>query len=74
MSENNSYMREDYREYTPFGLSMYQFMEERAREFGDMTALSFYGIKSTYTEMFAKIEEAERALRAFGIGNGGKSQ
>ena len=70
MSEKNSYMRDDYREYTPFGLSMYEFMEERAREFGDMTALSFYGIKSTYKVMFEKIDEAERALRAYGIGNG----
>ena len=70
MSENNSYMRDDYREYEPFGLSMYEFMAKNAGEFNDLTALSFYGVKSTYKQMFEKIEEAERALRAFGIGNG----
>lgn len=67
---SNTFMRSDYKDYTPFGVSMYEFMSERAKKFNDLTALSFYGIKSTYREMFEKIEEAERALRGMGIKNG----
>ena len=70
MSEYNSYLREDFKEYTPFGISMYEYMYNRAKDFGDLPALSFYGTKSSYKEMFEKIEEAERALRGMGIKNG----
>ncbi len=68
MSQSNIYMRDDFREYTPLGLSMYEYLEQHARGYEDIPALSFYGIKSSYRQMFDKIEEAERALRACGIG------
>lgn len=68
MSGSNPYIREDFKEYTPCGLSMYQYLESRSKEFSDLPALSFYGIKISYAQMFEKIDEAERALRAHGIG------
>ena len=63
-------MREDYEEYSPFGVSMYEYMYERAKNFDELTALSFFGFKTTYKQLFEKIDEAERALRAMGIGKG----
>ncbi len=70
MPEFNSYIREDFKEYTPSGLSVYEYMANNAADFGDLPALSFYGIQSSYSQMFEKVEEAERALRGMGIGNG----
>ena len=67
MAENH-YIREDFKEYEPTGLTMYEYLESHSKDFSDLPALSFYGIKISYKSMFEKIEEMERALRAHGIG------
>ena len=67
MSENNVYVRDDFKEYAPLGISMYEYLKSHAEGYDELPAISFYGIKTTYKQMFEKIEEAERALRGFGI-------
>ncbi len=64
------YLRADYRKYIPSGQTVYEYMEEGAKKFGNRTALSFYGMKTTYRRLFEKVNEAERALRGMGVGNG----
>ncbi len=66
----DGFMRTDYKEYSPTGLSIYEYFEKQAKICGSKTAISFYGIKTTYDGLLDKINEAERALRARGIKKG----
>lgn len=68
MQENTPFMRDDFMEYQPKGLTLYESIHEHLEEYADMPAMSYYGIKTSYTQLFEKIDEVERALRAMGIG------
>lgn len=60
-------MQKEYQEYVPQGHSIYEHLAEKAKDFSDLPAVTFYGKKTNYRELFQHIGEAERALRAFGI-------
>ena len=60
-------MKESLIEYMPCDQSAYTYLRQHTASFDDLLAISYYGCKITYRELFAKIDEAERALRALGI-------
>ena len=70
MSDQQNFMRDDFMEYTPTGLTLYQYLVQQAADFGDLPAISYYGIKTSYQTLFERIDEVERSLRAMGIGKG----
>ncbi len=50
--------------------SVYAYLKMAYEKFPEYTALKYYGIKTTYSALMQKIDEAERALRAFGLKKG----
>ena len=60
-------MFDHYEEYTPNGLSVYEYLLQKSKEYEDHTALYFYGKRFSYKEMMEKIDEIARALVAYGI-------
>lgn len=56
--------------YVPFNQSLYEYVRSRTTSLHEETALTFYGKKISYDELFAKIDEVENALKAFGIQQG----
>ncbi len=61
---------EAYEEYIPCELSVYEYLVEKTKDFGELTALKYFGRTFSYRELQEKINEAERALRSFGIVKG----
>lgn len=70
MPTKQTFMRNDFEEYIPTEQSVYEYMATRAKEYPELPALSFYGVKTTYEKLFTQIEQTERAFRAHGIGKG----
>ena len=68
MYETKQCTKKCYQEYTPCNLSLYEYLVSKSEQFGELTALSFYGKETTYEELFEQIELTERSLRALGIG------
>ena len=60
-------MVEARKEYIPTGLSVYEYLEEKSKNFAELPAITFYGFKVSYEKLFRKIDEMERALRAWGV-------
>ena len=58
------------KEYTPSNLSVYQYFIEKTKDMADCEAISFFGKSIKYSDLYASIDEVERALRACGVGVG----
>lgn len=56
-----------YKEYVPTGLSLYEHLCREADSFRDRTAISYYGIKFSYQQLFDNIDAMAAALTAYGI-------
>ncbi len=64
------YQMKNDRKHDFENISPYEFLLKKHYGMENKTALSFYGRIYTYSELFKKIDEAERSLRHFGIGTG----
>ena len=53
-----------------FSGSIYDYFRNATRIFADQTALSFYYVRYTYSELYEQIYRVSSALTAFGIGKG----
>lgn len=61
-------MNDDVEQYQPQDISVYEFLCREAGQYRQHTAISFYGRKFTYQELFAGIDRVAAALTAYGIG------
>ncbi len=53
-------------------MTMYEVIENNARECGDEIAYSYFNKKVTYKEFYKRIERVAKALKAYKIGEGDK--
>lgn len=49
-------------------MPIYAYLEQTARQHADKTAITFYGKKITFAEVFENIDRTAKALIAYGIG------
>ena len=64
------YYSEEVRNAKVPACSMYQYIVEKNRNNEEQTAIRYYGRKVNYGQLFQKIRETARALKAWGIGEG----
>ena len=60
-------MDAEYMDYESEGYTLYEFLEEKAAQHSDLTAISFYGNNVTYPKMLLEIDKTARALKAYGV-------
>lgn len=67
MNSNSIFVRSDYKEYNPCGLSVFEYLKRNAEKYSDLCALRFFGIEFSFEELFENIDITERALLAAGV-------